>query len=104
MYTWSLSENLTSVQFRCKLAALLLQQSLFKTHDFAACLHKLYCGHQNLCFQHLRFFSANIIVPQTQIKEQFNKSNQFQIYGGGKALIFASDELPSYALTALHKQ
>ena len=35
VYTWSLSENLTSVQFRCKLTALLLKQSLFKKHDFA---------------------------------------------------------------------
>ena len=47
------------------------------------------------------FFSADKIVPQIQIEEQFKKSN---MYDGGKALIFASDELPSYALTALHKQ
>jgi hypothetical protein len=104
MYTWSLSENLTSVQFRCKLTALLLKQSLFKKHDFAVYLHKLYCDHQNLCFHHLRFFTANKIVPQTQIKEQFKKSNQFQIYVGGKALIFASEELLPYPLTTLHEQ
>src|ERR1700691_934335 len=42
MYTWSLSENFTSVQFRCKFAALLLKQCFFKKHDFAVCLHKLY--------------------------------------------------------------
>jgi hypothetical protein len=42
MYTWSLSENLNSVQFRCKLTALLLKQCLFKKHDFAVFLHKLY--------------------------------------------------------------
>src|SRR6267154_917223 len=104
MYTWSLSENLTSVQFRCKLTVLLLKQGLFKKHDFAVYLYKLYHGHQNLCFQHLRFFSADKIVPQTQIKEQFKESNQFQFYGGGKALIFASDELLRYALTVLHEQ
>jgi hypothetical protein len=103
MYTWSLSENLTSVQFRCKLTALLLKRSLFKKHDFSVYLHKLYCDHQNLCFQQLRFFTTNKIVPQTQTKEQFKKSNQFQIDGGGKALISASDELLPYALTALHE-
>jgi hypothetical protein len=52
----------------------------------------------------LRFFSTDKIVPQTQIKEQFKESNQFQFYGGGKALIFASDELLPYALTVLHEQ
>src|ERR1700727_3549499 len=35
MYTWSLSENQASVQFRCKLIGLLLKQSLFTKHDFA---------------------------------------------------------------------
>src|ERR1700734_1165631 len=33
MYTWSLSENQASVQFRCKLIGLLLKQSLFTKHD-----------------------------------------------------------------------
>src|ERR1700734_3867368 len=56
MYTWSLSENLASVQFRCRLTALLLKQCLFKKHDFAVYLHKLYHSYQNLCFQHLRVF------------------------------------------------
>ena len=36
MYAWSLSENQTSVQFRCRLIRLLLKQSLFRKHDFAA--------------------------------------------------------------------
>src|SRR6202046_4098425 len=104
MYTWSLSENLASVQFKCKLTALLLKQCLFKKHDFAVCLHKLYYSYQNLCFQDLRVFSAYKNVSQTQIKEQFKKSNQFQFYGGGKALIFASDELLPYTSTDLDEQ
>jgi hypothetical protein len=33
-----------------------------------------------------------------------NISNQFHFYGGGKALIFSSDELLPYALTNLHVQ
>jgi hypothetical protein len=104
MYTWSLSENLASVQFKCKLTALLLKQCLFKKHDFAVYLHKLYHSYQNLCFRHLRVFPADKNVSQTHIKEQFKKSNQFQFYGGGKALIFASDELFSYTLTDLDEQ
>jgi hypothetical protein len=38
-----------------------------------------------LVFSALEIFSADKIVPQTQIREQFKKSNQFQFYGGGKA-------------------
>ena len=104
MYTWSLSENLTSVQFKCKLTALFLKRCFFKKHDFAVCLHKLYYGYQNLCFQHLGVFSDGQNVSQTQIKVWFKKSNQFQFYGGGKSLVFASDELFPYTLTALHEQ
>src|SRR5882762_8966832 len=43
MYAWSLSENQTSVQFRCRLIRLLLKQSLFRKHDFAACVYKVNC-------------------------------------------------------------
>src|SRR6202050_5713268 len=60
MYTWFLSENQASVHFRCKLTALLLKKSLFRKHDFAACVHRLYHCYQNLCFQHLQIFSAYI--------------------------------------------
>ena len=74
MYTWSLSENLTSVQFRCKLTALLLKQSLFKKHDFAVYLHKLYCDHQNLCFQHWRFFQ--LIKLFLRLKSKNSSKNQ----------------------------
>jgi len=104
MYTWSLSENQASIQFRCKLIALLLKQSLFRKHDFTACLHKLYCSHQNMCFGHFRKYSdgrSNFHVP-TSAKD-CKKSNKFQFYGGGKPLIFSSDELLPYMLTDLHE-
>jgi len=58
MYTWSLSENLASVQFKCRLTGLSLKKCLFQKHDFAVCIHKLYHGYQNLCFQHLNIFST----------------------------------------------
>ena len=44
MYAWSLSENQTSVKFRCKLIELFLKQCLLSKHDFAVCLYKLYLG------------------------------------------------------------
>jgi hypothetical protein len=104
MYTWSLSENLASVQFKCKLTALLLKQCCFNKHDFVVCLHKLYQGYQNLRFQHLRVFLTDKNVSRTQINEKFKKSTRFQFYGGGKALIFTSDELLPYTSTVLHEQ
>ena len=54
MYTWSLSENQASIQFGCRLIALLLKQSLFKKHDFTTGVHKLYCGYHNMCLWHFR--------------------------------------------------
>jgi hypothetical protein len=56
MYTWSLSENQASVQFRYRLVGLLLKQSLFRTHDFDILVYKLYHNHQNACLWHLNFF------------------------------------------------
>jgi hypothetical protein len=50
MYAWSLSENQTSVWFRCRLIRLLLKQSLFRKHDFATCVCKVYQDYQNLGF------------------------------------------------------
>jgi hypothetical protein len=40
MYTWSLSENQASIQFKCRLIGLYLKQSLFRKHDFAVCVYK----------------------------------------------------------------
>ena len=105
IYSWSLSENQTSIQLRCRLTRLYLQQSLFKKHDFLICVHKLYYGYQNPLFWHLKLFSDYKCNPNTQVKEEnINKSKRSHICGGGKALIFASDELLPYASTDLHHQ
>ena len=105
MYAWSLSENQTSVQFRCRLIGLLLKQSLFRKHDFAACVYKVYCDHQNLGFWHLKFFSNYKNSSHTHIREDdFQKSTTFQFYGGGKSLIFSSDELRPYTSDDMHEQ
>jgi hypothetical protein len=50
MYAWSLSENQASVKFRCRLIELFLKQSLFRKHDFAICVYKLYLGSQSHLF------------------------------------------------------
>ena len=97
MYAWSLSENQTSVQFRCRLIGLLLKQSLFRKHDFAACVYKVYCDYQNFGFWHLKFFSNYKNNSHTHIGEDDSqKSTTFQFYGGGKSLIFSTDELCPY--------
>jgi hypothetical protein len=68
-------------------------------------VYKLYHDYQNLCFWHLKIFSNDKKFSCAQIREEHSeKSNQFQFYGGGKALIFSSDELLPYASTDLHEQ
>jgi hypothetical protein len=104
MYTWSMSENQVSVQFRCKIIGLLLRRSLFRKHDFALMVHKIYYDYQNLHFWHLKFFSKFRYDFYPHIKEQAEKSTSYQFYGGGKALLFSSDELLPYASTNLHEQ
>ena len=104
MYTWSLSENQASVQFRCKLIGLLLKQSLFTKHDFAACIYRVYHEHQKLGFWHMDFFSKYRKISHTHVKEDPEKSTRFYFYGGGKALIFSSEELHPYASADLHEQ
>src|SRR6202790_4253630 len=86
MYTWSLSENQASVQFRCKLIGLLLKQSLFTKHDFAAYIYKVYHEHQKLGFWHMDSFSKYRKDSHTHVKEDPEKSTRFYFYGGGKAL------------------
>jgi hypothetical protein len=39
MYAWSLSENQASIQFKCIFIGLMLRQSLFRKHNFAALVH-----------------------------------------------------------------
>src|ERR1700729_2088135 len=105
MYTWSLSENQTSVQFRCRLIRLLLKRSLFRKHDFAICVYKVYHNYQNLGFWHLKFFSNYKNNSHTHIGEDDSqKSTTFQFYGGGKSLIFSSDELCPYTSDDIHGQ
>ena len=57
MYTWSWSENRSSVQFKCRLIALILKKSLFRKHDFAACVHNVWYDYQNLCGWHWKQIS-----------------------------------------------
>ena len=102
MYTWSLSENRASVQFRCRLIGLLLKQYLFRKHDFAILVHRVYHDYQNLCFWHLNFFSKYRSNSYTHIKEELTeKSTGYQFFGGGKTLLFSSDEPLPYASTDL---
>ena len=102
MYAWSLSENQASVQFKCRLIALMLKQSLFRKHDFAVCVYQIYHDYQNQCFWQLKNY-LNISSVHTK-KEYSDKSTGFHYYGGGKALIFSSDELRLYVSADLHEQ
>jgi hypothetical protein len=97
MYAWSLSENQASIQFKCRFIGLMLKQLLFRKHDFAALVHRIYHDHQNWCFLQLKKHSNN---SHTHIKEEHSdKSTRFHFYGGGKTLIFSSDELRPYVLS-----
>ena len=102
MYTWSLSENEASVKFRCRLIQLFLKQSLFRKHDFAVYVYKLYLGYQKPSSWHFRLFSDKQTNFDPQIRENCsNNLNDFDFYGGGQALIFSTDELLPYASTDL---
>ena len=104
MYTWSLSENQASIQFRCRLIGLFLKQSLFKKHDFDILVYRIYHDYQIVCFWHLNFFSKHKNVFHAPIEEEHNdKSTRCQFHGGGKALVFSSDELLTYSTTDLHE-
>ena len=107
MYTWSLSENQSSVNFRCRIIALFLKQSFFKRHDFAAYVHKMYQSSPNLHFWHLGAFLTCKNNLSTKVpKESFDSSNSntFSFHGGGKTLVFSSDELLPYVSVDLPEQ
>jgi len=108
MYTWSLSENQVSVRFRCRLIGLLLKQSLFRKHDFAILIHRVYDDYQTFCVWHLNIFSSygsHSNRSRVHIRaEPSEKSTRFHVCGGGKALIFSFDELFPYVSTDLHEQ
>ena len=103
MYAWSLSENQASVKFRCRLIELFLKQSLFRKHDSAICVYKLYLGSQKSSFWHLKLLPDEQTNFNVQIREShLNRSNGSYFYGGGQALILSSEELP-YASHGLLK-
>src|ERR1700683_460095 len=105
IYTWSSSENRFSVQFKCRLIALMLKKSLFRRHDFSVLVHRVYYDYQNLCGWHWKQISNYKINSHSHIKEYVSEeSSRFHFYGGGKALIFSSDELRTYALADLDEQ
>jgi hypothetical protein len=102
MYTWSLSENRTSLQFKCRLIGLMLKRSFFRKHDFAACVHQIYHDYQNWFFWQLKKYSND---SHTHIKEECSDTSPgCHFYSGGKALIFSSDELHTYASTDLNEK
>src|SRR5882762_6750851 len=105
MYTWSLSENQASVQFKSRLLGLLLKRSFFRKHDFAVLVHSVYHYYQNLHFWDLKFLPKYKIGTCTCIiEEQTEKSSTYKFYGGGKAVLFSFDELFPYASMDLHEQ
>jgi hypothetical protein len=102
MYTWSLAENQASVQFKCRLIGLMLQQSLFRKHDFAVRVLQIYDDNQNHCFRQWKNCSNNF---HEYTKEEYSdNSTRFDHYGGGKSLIFSSEELRLYVSADLHEQ
>jgi hypothetical protein len=105
MYVWSLSENQASVQFRCRLIGLLSKQSLFRKHDFAVLVHKVYHGHQNLHYWNPKLVPKYKISTDTHVvKEHTEESFRYQFHDGGKALLFSFDELLPYVPTDLCEQ
>ena len=105
MYTWSLSENQASIQFKCRLIGLLLKQSLFRKHDFAACVYRVYHDYQNLCCWHFTLCSNSRNNSHSCIREDDSeKMTRFHFHGGGKALLFSSNELLPYTSVDLHHQ
>jgi hypothetical protein len=105
LYTWLLSENQMSINFRCRLAGLFLKQCLFRKHDFAALVYKLYRSDHNLHCQHLELFPTYEKHFYCRNPERPSDSlNHFECYGGGKALIFSSDELLPYASANLNEK
>src|SRR6202167_1316827 len=105
MYTWSLSENQASIQFKCRLIGLFLRQSLFKKHDFDVLVYSIYHDDQNVCFRHLIFFSNQKNQFHTPTREgHTEKSTKYQFHGGGKALLFSAYELLPYSSSDLYKE
>ena len=79
----------------------MLKWSLFKKHDFAAYVCRIYQDHYNLCFWHLKKISNGSCGYR---RKEISETNRSEFYGGGKALVFSSDELSPYASADLHQQ
>ena len=69
MYTYYLSENQGSIQFRCRIVGLFMKQSLFRRHNFDIAVYRIYCDYWNGCFQHLNFFSKCRNVCHALLRE-----------------------------------
>ena len=69
-------------------------------------IYRLHHDHQDVCLWHLNFFSKYRNGSHyAHIREEHTKkSTRYQFYGGGKALLFSSDELLSYSSTDLYEQ
>jgi hypothetical protein len=105
MYTWSLSENQVSIQFKCRLIGLLLKRFLFRKHDFALYVCRVYGDYQNFQFWPLNIFSNYRVKSHACIREEPSENlTRFHVCGGGKASIFSFDELFPYTSTDLHEQ
>jgi hypothetical protein len=76
MYTWYLSENQASIQFRCRLVGILLKQSLLREHDFHVLVYRLYHYHQNVCLWHLNLFPKYRNGSHVHIREEHTLRNQ----------------------------
>jgi hypothetical protein len=102
MYAWSLSENQAFIKFRCRLIELFLKKSLFRKHDFAICVYKLYLDCQKPSSWRLRLFSDKQTNFSIQIRENHSsRLNKNVFHGGGQTLIFSTDELLPYTSTNL---
>jgi hypothetical protein len=108
MYTWSLSENQGSINFRCKLTGLYLKQFLFRKHDFASMVNKLYQSVENSgaydTFDLCAFIPYEKYIDHEVPEASSKIPSKFEYYGGGPSLIFSQDELLPYASTDLSEK
>ena len=108
MYTFTLSESQTSVTLRCRMIALFLKQSIFLKHDFAVYVYKVVLSARTLHFHSV--VGLNNCSPSTLSQPIFDgdtsdstsgQTAKYDYIGGGRQLVFSSDELAQYALTSI---
>ena len=93
MYTWSLSENQASIQFRCRLIGLMLKQSLFRKYDLIfGCTDSIMTI--RMCLWHLNFLQsigeALMHISENNTLRNWPDINSMVVE---KVLPFSSDEL-----------